>query len=29
MILNKLKYGWAQDGTTDLKSFLEDDFMYF
>ena len=29
MILNKLKYGWAQDGTTDLKSFLEDNFMYF
>ena len=29
MILNKLQYGWAQDGTTDLKSFLEDDFIYF
>ena len=29
MILNMLNYGWAQGSTTDVKSFLEDDFIYF
>ena len=27
--VNMLNYGWTQDSTTDVKSFLENDFIYF